>query len=54
MRNFFRVAEKVEEYLRLVEDSASAIGYHKIWEVVNVVVEHEEIDLECSDVMLKQ
>lgn len=49
LRNFFRVAEKVEEYLRLVEDSASAIGYHKIWEVVNVVVEHEEIDLERSD-----
>jgi len=49
LRNFFRVSEKVEEYLRLVEDSASAIGYHKIWEVVNVVVEHEEIDLERSD-----
>lgn len=50
LRNFFRVVEKVEEYLRLVEGSASAIGYHKIWEVVNEVVEHEEIDLEDSDV----
>lgn len=49
LRNFFRVAEKVEEYLRLVEGSASAIGYHKIWEVVNEVVEHEEIDLEEAD-----
>ena len=49
MKNFFRVVEKVEEYLRLVEGSASAIGYHKIWEVVNEVVEHEEIDLEDSD-----
>ncbi len=50
LRNFFRVAEKVEEYLRLVEGSASAIGYHKIWEVVNEVVEHEEIDLGDSEV----
>ena len=49
LKNFFRVAEKVEEYLRLVEGSASAIGYHKIWEVVNEVVEHEEIDLETTD-----
>ena len=45
LSNFFRLAEKAEEYLRNVEGSASAIGYHKIWEVVNEVVETEEIDL---------
>lgn len=54
LRNFFRVVEKVEEYLRLVEGSASAIGYHKIWEVVNEVVEHEEIDLEDSEVDVEE
>ena len=45
LENFFRISEKVEEYLRNVEGSASAIGYHKIWEVVNEVVETEKIDL---------
>ena len=48
LSNFFRISEKVEEYLRNVEGSASAIGYHKIWEVVNEVVESEEVDLTGS------
>jgi len=49
LENFFRISEKVEEYLRNVEGSASAIGYHKIWEVVNEVVETEKIDLEQTE-----
>ncbi len=48
LSNFFRLSEKVEEYLRNVEGSASAIGYHKIWEVVNEVVETEKVDLTGS------
>ena len=48
LSNFFRISEKVEEYLRNVEGSASAIGYHKIWEVVNEVVESEKVDLAGS------
>lgn len=43
--NFFRLADKVEEYLRTVSDMASAIGYNKIWEVINEYVEAENIDL---------
>jgi|LSQX01.1.fsa_nt_gb ribosome-binding ATPase YchF (GTP1/OBG family) len=49
LENFFRISEKIEEYLRNIEDSASAIGYHKIWEVVNEVVEKEGMDLEGSE-----
>lgn len=49
LKNFFRISEKVEEYLRLVEGSASAIGYHKIWEVVNEVVEMEGMGLDSSE-----
>ena len=49
LSNFFRVTEKAEEYLRNVEGSASAIGYHKIWEVVNEVVEREKLDLGGSE-----
>lgn len=32
---FFELASKVEQYLRTVDDMASAIGYQKIWEAVN-------------------
>lgn len=49
LENFFRISEKVDEYLRNVEGSASAIGYHKIWEVVNEVVESEEMDLNQTE-----
>lgn len=45
---FFELASKVEQYLRNVEGSASAIGYHKIWEVINEYVEDESIDLADS------
>lgn len=37
-KEFFELASKVEQYLRMVEDSASAIGYQKIWEQVNKYV----------------
>ena len=49
LNNFFRISEKVEEYLRNVEGVASAIGYHKIWEVVNEVVKMEGRELEGSE-----
>ena len=49
LENFFRISEKVDEYLRNIEGSASAIGYHKIWEVVNQVVEMEGKELDGSE-----
>lgn len=49
LENFFRISEKIDEYLRNVEGSASAIGYHKIWEVVNQVVEMEGKELDGSE-----
>lgn len=48
LNNFFEISSKVEQYLRQVEGSASAIGYQKIWEVVNQYVDSQEGDL--SDV----
>ncbi len=44
-RNFFELASKIEQYLRNVEGSASAIGYQKIWEVINKYVEDENAEL---------
>ncbi len=49
LENFFRISEKIDEYLRNVEGSASAIGYHKIWEIVNEVVEMEGKELDGSE-----
>ena len=49
LENFFRISEKIDEYLRNIEGSASAIGYHKIWEVVNQVVEMEGKELDGSE-----
>lgn len=42
---FFELSSKVEQYLRTVEDMASAIGYQKIWESINEYVQTNEIDL---------
>lgn len=39
---FFTLASKVEQYLRTVEDMASAIGYQKIWEAINSYVKNGE------------
>ena len=47
--NFFELSSKVEQYLRTVNDMASAIGYHKIWEVINEYVEREKIDLSGAE-----
>lgn len=47
-KTFFELASKVEQYLRNVEGSASAIGYQKIWSVINEYVETEGIALEDS------
>ena len=46
---FFELSSKVEQYLRTVDDMASAIGYQKIWETINQYVESGEIDLSSSD-----
>lgn len=44
-RQFFELASKIEQYLRTVEDMASAIGYQKIWEQVNQYVQTNKIEL---------
>lgn len=42
---FFELASKVEQYLRTVDDMASAIGYQKIWEAINTYTSTAKIDL---------
>lgn len=50
---FFELASKVEQYLRNVDDMASAIGYQKIWEAVNQFVKEQNIDLSSADADLE-
>lgn len=51
---FFDLASKIEQYLRTVEDMASAIGYQKIWESINVYIEREKVDLGSATVNVEQ
>lgn len=44
-KSFFTLASKVEQYLRTVEDMASAIGYQKIWEAINSYVKNGETSI---------
>lgn len=46
---FFELSSKVEQYLRTVEDMASAIDYNQIWEQVNVYVQENKIDLSQAE-----
>lgn len=46
--SFFELASKVEQYLRTVDDMASAIGYQKIWQAVNQYVKDGNIELGSS------
>lgn len=48
-KQFFQVASKVEQYLRTVDDMASAIGYQKIWEQINKYVKQQRIDLSNAE-----
>lgn len=47
---FFELSNKVEQYLRTVEDMASAIGYQKIWEAINQYTQDGKIDLSAGEV----
>ena len=42
---FFELASKVEQYLRQVDDIASAIGYQKIWEAINQYTKEANVNL---------
>lgn len=46
---FFELSSKVEQYLRTVEDMASAIGYNQIWEVISEYTQTNKIDLGAAN-----
>ena len=46
---YFNLASKIEQYLRSVEDVASAIGYNKIWEAINKYISTGKKSLTGSD-----
>ena len=48
-KNFFALADKIKEYMRQTEGSASAIGYQPVWQAINEYVQQEKIDLGDSE-----
>lgn len=44
-KQFFELSNKIEQYLRTVDDMASSIGYQKIWEQINQYVQTNKIEL---------
>lgn len=46
---FFELSSKVEQYLRTVDDMASAIGYNQIWEVINKYTSDAKIELGATE-----
>lgn len=44
-KQFFELTSKIQQYLRQTENSATAIGYRKIWEAINEYVKDEKIAL---------
>ena len=46
---FFDLSDKVEEYLRVTEDAASAIGYQEIWTAINEYIQTAKIDLTSAE-----
>lgn len=48
-KNFFALTDKIKEYLRQTEGSASAIGYQPVWQAINEYVQQEKIDLGDSE-----
>ena len=53
-KTFFELSSKVEQYLRNVDDIASAIGYQKIWESINQYVKDERITLADAKMNIDQ
>ena len=51
---FFVLSNKVEEYLRTVEDMASAIGYQRIWEAVNEYVQVARVDMSDANLSIDE
>lgn len=48
-KTFFELHSKIEQYLRVVDDIASAIGYQKIWQAINEYTKGNKIDLSQND-----
>ena len=53
-KEFFTIANKVDQYLMSANRSAIAIGYNKIWETINEYVQGEKLDLGSGTIDIDQ
>jgi len=48
-KEFFQIARMIEQYIRSTENTASAIGYHRIWESINQYAKEQNTDLSAIE-----
>ena len=51
---FFELTSKIQQYLRTVDDMASAIGYQEIWEAINQYTHENKINLADGEAKLDE
>lgn len=49
LSKFFDLANMIEQYLNVVENTGYSIGYKKIWEAINTYTQSSKIDLYNAD-----
>lgn len=47
-RNFFILAERIKQYNISIGETAAALGYRRIWEQINTMIERGNIDLDAA------
>lgn len=50
---FFELQNKLEQYLRSMGDSASALDYRNIWNQINLYVKEQKLDLSSASVSVE-
>lgn len=47
--NFFRLADRIDEYLRTMDSLAMTLGYQEIWQAINQYTEENRVNLSNSE-----
>lgn len=47
--NYFSLAEKIKEYYEMSGESAKALDYQAIWEIINIAIEKGAVTLDKND-----
>lgn len=48
-QNYFRLADRLSDYYKMIGDTAKALDYQKIWEQINIMIENDITNLNNID-----